>query len=51
MPLLIPSLESSVCKSKIILFGATYSCAAKLIDLEMKSERKGISIMFGSIFL
>lgn len=41
----------SCCRSRVMLFGATYSAAAVLMELEMNPEMKGRSIMFGSTFM
>ena len=41
----------SCCKSRVRLFGATYSAAAVSSALEMKPEMKGMSITFGSSLL
>ena len=41
----------SLCRSRVKLFGATYSAAAVSKALEMKPEMNGMSMMFGRILL
>ena len=48
LPFLISSPLMSCCKSKVKIFGATYSAHAASIDSEMNVDRTGMFMTLGS---